>query len=124
MVNSADLIRRWFDEVWNQGREEAIDELCSKDALGHGQTHDGADIVGPENFKLFLACLPRRLHIDSCDIPPDHCGRRTRHAAVDDHDETHRPLHGHPADGKADHGERHEHPAICWRENRRGLGQL
>jgi predicted ester cyclase len=53
MANSADLIRRWFEEVWNQGREAAIDELCSPDAVGHGQTHDGTDIVGPENFKIF-----------------------------------------------------------------------
>jgi len=53
MPNSADLIRRWFEEVWNQGRESAIDELCSQDAVGHGQTHDGTDVVGPENFKHF-----------------------------------------------------------------------
>lgn len=53
MPNNADLIRRWFEEVWNQGREATIDELCSKQAIGHGQTHDGTDIVGPEHFKEF-----------------------------------------------------------------------
>lgn len=53
MPNSADLIRRWFEEVWNQGREATIDELCSKQAVGHGQTHDGSDIVGPDHFKQF-----------------------------------------------------------------------
>jgi predicted ester cyclase len=53
MANSSELIRRWFEEVWNEGREQTIDEMCSKDAVGHGQTHDGSDIVGPENFKHF-----------------------------------------------------------------------
>jgi predicted ester cyclase len=53
MATNAALIRRWFEEVWNQGREATIDELCAKDAVGHGQTHDGSDIVGPGNFKVF-----------------------------------------------------------------------
>jgi len=53
MASNSDLIRRWFEEVWNQGREQTIDEMCSKDAVGHGQTHDGTDIVGPESFRQF-----------------------------------------------------------------------
>lgn len=53
MATNSDLMRRWFEEVWNQGRNATIDELCSKDAVGHGQTHDGSDIVGPEHFKVF-----------------------------------------------------------------------
>jgi steroid delta-isomerase-like uncharacterized protein len=53
MPNSADLIRTWFEEVWNKGRESAIDEMCAKDAVGHGQTHDGTDIIGLESFKHF-----------------------------------------------------------------------
>jgi steroid delta-isomerase-like uncharacterized protein len=53
MADNAALIRRWFEEVWNHGREATIDELCSKAAVGHGQTHDGTDIVGPEPFKIF-----------------------------------------------------------------------
>ena len=53
MPNNADLIRRWFEEVWNQGREATIDELCAKHAVGHGQTPDGTNIEGPEHFKQF-----------------------------------------------------------------------
>jgi steroid delta-isomerase-like uncharacterized protein len=53
MAGNAPLIRRWFEEVWNQERETTIDELCAKDAVGHGQTHDGSDIVGPDTFKEF-----------------------------------------------------------------------
>ncbi len=34
-VNKA-LVRRWFEEVWNQGREETIDELFAANGLGIG----------------------------------------------------------------------------------------
>ena len=27
------LARRWFEELWNQGREETIDKLLAADAL-------------------------------------------------------------------------------------------
>jgi steroid delta-isomerase-like uncharacterized protein len=52
-MTNTQRIRRWFEEVWNQEREATIDELCSKDAIGYGQTSDGSPIRGPENFKVF-----------------------------------------------------------------------
>ena len=46
------LLHRWFDEVWNQKREEAIDEMMTEDVVIHGL---GAEpIVGRENFKPFF----------------------------------------------------------------------
>ena len=30
------LVRRWFEEVWNKGREEAIDEMFAEDGVAHG----------------------------------------------------------------------------------------
>ena len=30
------LIHRWFEEVWNKGREEVIDELFAADGIAHG----------------------------------------------------------------------------------------
>ena len=53
MTRNSELIRQWFEEVWNQGREETINELCAKEAVGHGQTTDGSDIVGPDHFRQF-----------------------------------------------------------------------
>ena len=53
MTRNSDLIREWFEEVWNQGREQTIDAMCAKEAVGHGQTHDGSDIIGPDHFKQF-----------------------------------------------------------------------
>jgi steroid delta-isomerase-like uncharacterized protein len=53
--NSA-LIRRWFEEVWNNGRMEAIDEMASPDVIGHGQAQHHTDI-GLEEFKSLVMGL-------------------------------------------------------------------
>ena len=53
--NSA-LIRRWFEEVWNKGRMEAIDEMASPDAIGHGQAQHDTDI-GLKEFRTFALDL-------------------------------------------------------------------
>ena len=47
------LLRRWFDEVWNQGRASSIDELLASDAIIHGL--GPADLHGPEAFRAFHA---------------------------------------------------------------------
>lgn len=46
----ARFIKRWFEEVWNNRNEAAIDEMFAADGVGHGL---GEEIVGPENFKTF-----------------------------------------------------------------------
>jgi steroid delta-isomerase-like uncharacterized protein len=43
------LIRTWFEEVWNQGREDTIDRLIAPGAAVHGLP--GGDLHGPEGFK-------------------------------------------------------------------------
>lgn len=44
------LVRRWFEEVWNQGRREVIDELMPTECI----IYDGSKPVkGPEEFKPF-----------------------------------------------------------------------
>jgi steroid delta-isomerase-like uncharacterized protein len=61
------IVRRWFDEVWNQGREESIDELFAPDAVVYGLGESDVPIRGPEDFKPFYrnmrATFPD-LHID------------------------------------------------------------
>src|SRR5690242_17729040 len=42
-----DLGRRWFEEVWNKGRRDAIAELLAPGAVVH---EAGVDTVGPEGF--------------------------------------------------------------------------
>ena len=48
------LLRRWFDEVWNKGRADAIEEMFDEDGIAHGLSDDPANpIRGPQNFKPF-----------------------------------------------------------------------
>ncbi len=49
------LIRRWFEEVWNKGREEAVDEMFADDGVANGLVDDaGQPLRGPEGFKPFF----------------------------------------------------------------------
>ncbi|HVQ40199.1 MAG TPA: ester cyclase [Pyrinomonadaceae bacterium] len=48
------LLRRWFDEVWNQGNAEAIDEMFAADGIVHGLSDDeSTPMKGPADFKPF-----------------------------------------------------------------------
>jgi steroid delta-isomerase-like uncharacterized protein len=48
------LVRRWFDEVWNKGRSEAIEELFDENGIAHGLSDDPANpIKGPRDFRPF-----------------------------------------------------------------------
>ena len=49
------VIRRWFQEVWNERREDAIDRLMAPDARAHGLSADV--IVGPGSFKPFYRTM-------------------------------------------------------------------
>jgi SnoaL-like polyketide cyclase len=49
------LIRRWFEEVWNQKREATVHELIAPDAIVYGLSPDksGPPPRGPEPFLAF-----------------------------------------------------------------------
>lgn len=51
------IVHRWFEEVWNQGREATIDELFSPAGVAHGLGDSEADVHGPGEFKTFAANL-------------------------------------------------------------------
>ncbi len=56
-----ELVKRWFEEVWNKGRREAIAEMLSADAFiqdGNGGS------TGPEGFYPFFD----RMHAAFSDI--------------------------------------------------------
>jgi steroid delta-isomerase-like uncharacterized protein len=49
------LMRRWFEEVWNKGREDAIDEMFAADGIAHGLADEtGGPLRGPDGFKPFF----------------------------------------------------------------------
>jgi steroid delta-isomerase-like uncharacterized protein len=56
------LLRRWFEEVWNQRRGESIDAMLSPHARVYGLGGD-SDPIGPAEFKTF--------HRGFCDAFPD-----------------------------------------------------
>lgn len=48
------VVRRWFDEVWNQGRSEVIEELFDEYGIAHGLADDPAHpITGPRDYRPF-----------------------------------------------------------------------
>jgi steroid delta-isomerase-like uncharacterized protein len=44
------LVRRWFEEVWNQGRLSAIDELFDRSGKAYGWPDPDRAINSPEEF--------------------------------------------------------------------------
>ena len=50
------VIRRWFEEVWNKGRADAIPELFADEGVAHGLSDDAANpLRGPAGFLPFHA---------------------------------------------------------------------
>jgi len=47
------LIRRWFEEVWNQGRMDAIGEMFAKNGISHGLLDDAKLLRGPVVLRRF-----------------------------------------------------------------------
>jgi predicted ester cyclase len=62
------FLEKWFEEVWNKGREEAIDEMSLPDAETHGLEHpDGSKVDGRRAFKIFhkqLRSSFSNIHVD------------------------------------------------------------
>lgn len=61
------LLKRWFEQVWNQKSEAAIDEMFSPQGKAYGFPEPNSVLVGPEAFKsvhrTFLGAFPD-LHVD------------------------------------------------------------
>ena len=51
------IMKRWFEEVWNQGRLETVHELLAPHATGFGQGGHGTGVRGPADFIPFVKRL-------------------------------------------------------------------
>ena len=51
------LMRRWFKEVWNEGKMQTVRELLAHDAVGMGEVEDGVPVRGPAEFIPFTERL-------------------------------------------------------------------
>lgn len=65
-----DFMRRWFAEIWDDGRSEAIDELLAPSGRIHGLGDPDQISIGPAGFRPFWAQF--------CDTFPE------RHFVVED----------------------------------------
>jgi steroid delta-isomerase-like uncharacterized protein len=52
--NNKAVVHRWFEEVWNQGREATIDELFATDGVTIGLGESDVEVRGPSQFKTFF----------------------------------------------------------------------
>lgn len=48
------LMRRWFKEVWNEGRIQTVHDLFAPDGIAIGQQEDGKPLHGPADFVPFV----------------------------------------------------------------------
>ena len=69
--DAKNLARRWFEEVWNKKREDAISEMFEQGREARGLPEPDSVIVGPEEFKKFhrvmVATFPD-LHVHLDDL--------------------------------------------------------
>ena len=53
-MEPAEVMRSWFERVWNQGDDSAIDELMSPVCIAHGLAGTAGGVLkGPGEFKPF-----------------------------------------------------------------------
>ena len=48
------LMRRWFQEVWNEGRIQTVHDLLHPDGIARVQRGAEAEIRGPKEFEKFV----------------------------------------------------------------------
>jgi steroid delta-isomerase-like uncharacterized protein len=48
------LLTRWFQEVWNEGKTQTVYDLLSPDCVAIGQAGSGVELHGPEEFVPFV----------------------------------------------------------------------
>ena len=93
-----DLTRRWYEEIWNGRRDEAVDELLHESVVAHAEQ---GEMIGAELFKQvraeFLSALPDlKFEIESLITDGDEAA--VRWLATGTH--TGAPLAGPPACGR------------------------
>jgi steroid delta-isomerase-like uncharacterized protein len=99
IAENISLARRWYHEVWNEGKNETIHELLAPEAVLIGT--DRVEIQGPEQFEKFAEGI-RSAFSDHEFVVDDIFGYDDKvairwHATMKHSGE----IHGIPATGKA-----------------------
>jgi predicted ester cyclase len=77
------LTYRWMQEVWNEGHEDAIDEMLDENAVVHGI--EGITEPGPAGFKVFHRNFKQQfptIHVEVDDVVSE-AGYETSRCTVD-----------------------------------------
>jgi len=53
--DNVQLMRRWFHEVWNDGRIQTVYDLFASDGVARGQRNAETEMRGPEQFAQFVS---------------------------------------------------------------------
>ena len=70
-MSNKQVVRRWFDEVWNKRDASAISRMFAAERVARGLTEGGQDLVGPERFLAFHQAFMNAfadLHITMDDL--------------------------------------------------------
>jgi steroid delta-isomerase-like uncharacterized protein len=95
-----ELMRRWFKEVWNEGRTQTISDLLAPSGIGIGQLEDGSPLRGPAEFVPFVERI-RGAFPDINVVVEDAFGAKDKVVLRWSATMTHRGDHlGMPASGK------------------------
>ena len=49
-----EIVRRYFEEIWDRGDLDIVDQLFSPDFVRHGPALEGGDVRGPEGLKQLV----------------------------------------------------------------------
>lgn len=97
---NVELMRRWFKEVWNEGRTQTISDLLAPNGIGIGQLEDGSPLRGPGEFVPFVERI-RGAFPDINVVVEDAFGAKDKVVLRWSATMTHRGDHlGMPASGK------------------------
>jgi len=97
---NVELMRRWFKEVWNEGRTQTISDLLAPNSIGIGQLEDGSPLRGPAEFVPFVERI-RGAFPDINVVVEDAFGAKDKVVLRWSATMTHRGDHlGMPASGK------------------------
>ena len=80
-ATNAELLRRWFDEIWNRGNVDAADELLAPHGVLHETAVGGDAVQRLADFKAMARVLHRaipdiRFHVDATLEDGEHAAAR------------------------------------------------
>ena len=82
-ADAGTVIRRWFDDVWNQGDEKAIDRLLAENSTMWCVNRPDVSSTGSEEFKKFYRTMRSTLGRLNSDEDPARLRCRKSSVAFD-----------------------------------------